>query len=228
MHCFKNGNDCPYRNICKDKTSNGDCYKLCSRLNEIDTLFYNANIPRAYLQPMVLYPEHIDIEMFEVLSSIKDNIVDAVGEGYNMYIQSSIKGNGKTSWGIKILQNYLHKVWSEPGGRTRGLYVDVPEYISQLKAEFDSKERDARDFAKDIDKADLVIFDNIDENRLTEWERSLLKQHIRKRLSNGLSTIFIGRYLGQQLKNMVGEDIAYFMIDRSQLFQLFGKGGNIK
>ena len=40
MYCFKNGNECPYRNICKNKTSNGDCYKLCSKLNEIDKLFY--------------------------------------------------------------------------------------------------------------------------------------------------------------------------------------------
>lgn len=228
MHCFKNGNDCPYRNICKDKTSNGDCYKLCSKLNEIDTLFHNANIPRAYLQPIVLYPDDIDLDMYELLSTIKGAIVDLVEQGYTMTIQSRYKGNGKTSWGIKILQNYLHNVWSEPGGRTRGLYVDVPEYISQLKAEFDSRDRDAREFAKDIDKADLVIFDNIDENRLTEWERSLLKQHIRKRLNNGLSTIFICRYLAGQLKTMVGDDIAYYIIERSQLFQLFGEGGKIK
>lgn len=228
MHCFKNGNDCPYRNTCKNKTSNGDCYKLCSKLNEIDTLFYNANIPRAFLQPIALYPDVIDLKVYDSLAEIKKNIVNAVNDGFNISIHSSNRGNGKTSWAIKILQNYLHNVWYEPGGRTRGLYVDVPEYISQLKAEFDSKERDARMFAKDIDKADLVIFDNIDIQRLSEWERSLLGQHIRKRVSNGLSNIYITRTTGTILKNLVGDDLYYYILERSTILPLYGKGGKME
>ena len=228
MYCFKNGNECPYRNMCKNKTSNGDCYKLCSKLNEIDVLFHNANIPRAFLQPMVLYPNTVDISTYEVLNEIKNGIVELVDIGFNITIYSKERGNGKTSWGIKILQNYLHHIWSEPGSRTRGLYVDVPEYFSQLKAEFDSKERDAKEFAKDIDSADLVIFDNIDENRLSEWERMVMKQHIKRRINNGLSNIFIGRYNGSQLVNMVGDDLAYYIQNISQTLPIIGKGGKVK
>lgn len=228
VKCFKNGNDCPYRNICSNKTSDGNCYKLCSKFNEIDTLFYNANIPRAYLQPMVLYPDEIDVPAFDVLKAIKDNIVDYVNESVYITISSKNRGNGKTSWAIKILQNYLHNIWYEPGGRTRGLYVDVPEYISELKAGFDSKENEARLFAKDIDRADLVIFDNIDVQRLSEWERSVLTQHIRKRLNNGLSNIYITRDIDTNLKNAVGYDLAYYLCDRSCVLPLLGKGGKLK
>ena len=228
MYCFKNGNDCPYRSICKDKTSNGDCYKMCGKLNEIDTLFHNANIPRAYLQPMVLYPHLVDISNYEYLDLIKRDISLLVEDGFNLTINSRIRGNGKTSWGIKILQNYLHKVWHQPGGRTRGLYVDVVEYFSELKAEFDTKERNAKEFAKDIDVADLVIFDNIDENKLTEWERSIMKQHIKKRISNGLSNIFITRYMNSLLINMVGEDLEYYISRQSTVIQfLEEKGGRL-
>lgn len=229
MYCFKNGNDCPYRNTCKDKTSNGDCYKLCAKFNEIDTLFYNANIPRAYLQPMVLYPNKIDLKTYEVLAEVKSNIIECVNQTLNITICSSKRGNGKTSWAIKILQNYLHNVWYEPGGRTRGLYVDVPEYISQLKAEFDSKEKDAKMFAKDIDRADLVIFDNIDIQRLSEWEKSLLGQHIRKRVSNGLSNIYIIRTIGgNELKYIIGEDLYYYVMSQSTVLPLYGEGGKLK
>lgn len=228
MYCYKNGNECPYRNQCKEKTSNGDCYKLCSKLNEIDTLFYNANIPRAFLQPIVLYPDKIDIPVYEILSEIKNGIVGFVEKGINITITGKVRGNGKTSWGIKILQTYLHHIWFEPGGRTRGLYVDVPEYFSQLKAEFDSKERDAKEFAKDIDNADLVIFDNIDENRLSEWERTIMKQHIKRRINNGLSNIFIARYKDGQLIDMVGNDLAYYIQSNSQTLPIIGKGGKVQ
>ena len=188
-------------------------------------MFYNANIPRAFLQPIVLYPDKVDISTYELLSEIKNNIVELVENGFNITIRSKLRGNGKTSWGIKILQNYLHHIWHQPGGRTRGLYVDVPEYFSELKAEFDSKERNAKEFAKDIDSADLVIFDNIDENRLSDWERSVMKQHIKRRLNNGLSNIFISRYTEGQLVNMVGEDLAYYIQNNSQTLPIIGRGG---
>lgn len=226
MYCFKNGNDCPYRNICKDKTSNGDCYKMCGKLNEIDLLFYNANIPRAYLQPIVLYPSREDIDAYEFLNDVKNRVIDYVDSGFNIYIYSEQRRNGKTSWGIKILQNYLHHVWSQPGSRTRGLYVDVPEYFAELKAEFDSKEKNAKEFAKDIDNADLVIFDNIDANRLSEWEKMVMNQHIKKRINNGLCNIFIGRHKGIQLINIVGEDLAYFIQENSSVLTIAGKRGN--
>lgn len=223
MYCFKNGNECPYRKNCKDKTPDGDCYKLCSKLNEIDTLFYNANIPKAYLQPMVLYPNEIDIATYEMLNEIKMNISILVHDGFYITIQSRERGNGKTSWAIKILQNYLHQIWQEPGGRTRGLYVDVTEYFTELKAEFETKERNAKEFAKDIDNADLVIFDNMDENRLGEWERNVLKQHIKKRINNKLSNIYIIRNMEKQLENQIGEDLAYYVSRNNQILPIVGK-----
>jgi DNA replication protein DnaC len=228
MYCFKNGNDCPYKNICKDKTINGDCYKMCGKLNEIDTLFYNANIPRAFLQPIVLYPSRVDVAVFEILLEVKNNIAMMVEEGFNLTIYSGVRGSGKTSWGIKILQNYLHQIWNQPGSRTRGLYVDVVEYFTELKAEFDTKERNAKEFAKDIDMADLVIFDNIDECRLSEWERTVMKQHIKKRNNNGLSNIFITRYKEGQLVNMIGEDLEYYVVYNSQTLSILEKGGRVK
>ena len=226
MYCFKNGNECPYRNICKDKTSSGDCYKMCGKLNEIDLLFYNANIPRAFLQPMLLYPGIDDTDIFEILNEIKINIIEYVQNGLNITIYSHKRGNGKTSWAIKILQNFLHHIWSEPGSRTRGLYVDVPEYFSELKAEFDSKEKNAKEFARDIDNADLVIFDNIDVVRLSEWERNVMNQHIRKRINNKLSNIFIIRNIDNPLVNLIGEDLSYYVSNNSIVLTIAGERGN--
>ena len=216
MYCSKNGKDCPYRSICKDFKEDGSCSDMCTRFYEIDNLFYKANIPKRYLQPYKLYPDPRDVSSYEELSIYKDDIFNYVQEGFNLYIHSYQKLNGKTSWGIKILQNYIHTVRQDNGFKTRGLYVDVGDYLAQLKASFDSYDtEDIENFKRDIDTADLVVWDNIDEFKLTEWEKATLKQHIKRRLSNNLSNIYIGTNKGDKLDNFIGYDLRqYIYLDR--------------
>lgn len=227
MYCFKNGKDCPYRSICEEYKEDGTCSEMCTRFYEIDNLFYKANIPKRYLQPYKLYPDPKDFNSYEYLQTYKDNIWGYVQEGFNLYIHSNIRLNGKTSWGIKILQNYIHNVRSDNGSRTRGLYVDVNEYLTQLKASFDSYDNeDIENFKRDIDSADLVVWDNIDEFRLSEWERSTLRQHIKRRLSNNLSNIYIGTNDSNNLDNFIGYDLReYILIDKQvKLYAKRGRG----
>lgn len=212
MYCFKNGKDCPYRSICKEYKEDGTCSDMCTRFYEIDTLFYKANIPKRYLQPYKLYPDRADIAAYEELDIYKQNIFAFVQEGFNLYIHSTVRLNGKTSWGIKILQNYIHSVRTDDGNKTRALYVDVGEYLSQLKASFDNYDNEDIDiFKRDIDSADLVVWDNIDEFRLSEWERATLKTHIKRRLSNNLSNIYIGLNEGKDLDNFIGYDLRQYI-----------------
>ena len=143
MYCYKNGNDCPYRKTCKQRTSDGECYKMCVDFNEIDLMMHNANIPHKYVQPIVLYPScKEDVESFEILSEIKKNIAAMVEQGFNLYIKSNQRQNGKTSWGIKILQNYIHHLIGKPGSKDRALYLDLNEYLRELKLSFDSKDKE--------------------------------------------------------------------------------------
>lgn len=227
MYCYKNGNDCPYRNICKDKTSNGDCHVMCTRFHEIDILFSNANIPRKYLQPYKLYPDDRDCDSYETLDNIKKNIKQLVEEGFNLYLCSSKKLNGKTSWAIKILQNYLHHIKQESGGRKRGLYLKVDDYLRELKSSFDTNDLLMKSFEKDIDEVDLVVWDDIDESKLSEWEKGNIKQHIKRRLANNLSNIFVGKNLDYKLSNIIGEDLKTYIQDNSLNVILFAERGDM-
>ena len=227
MYCFKNGKECPYRNSCELFKEDGSCSNMCVKLHEIDLLFSNSNIPKKYIQPIKLFPSDEDIESYEILNNIKNNILKLVKEGFNVYLFSNIKLNGKTSWGIKILQNYFHYIWQEPGSRTRGLYVDVNDYLSLLKANFDDPDEAIKDFEKDLDQVDLVVWDNIDENKLSEWERANIKQHIKKRLANNLSNIFIGNYCDKDLILKIGEDLKCYVQDNSTLIKLIAKRGDL-
>ncbi len=227
MYCYKNGNDCPYRKTCKQRTSDGECYKMCVDFNEIDLMMHNANIPHKYVQPIVLYPScKEDVESFEILSEIKKNIAAMVEQGFNLYIKSNQRQNGKTSWGIKILQNYIHHLIGKPGSKDRALYLDLNEYLRELKLSFDSKDKEFKETEKVMRECDLLVLDGIDEVRLSEYERNYLKMIIKSRLANNLSNIFIGRNTAGNLINAVGNDLKYYVEDNSTVISIYGIRGD--
>ena len=227
MYCYKNGNDCPYRKTCKQRTSDGECYKMCVDFNEIDLMMHNANIPHKYVQPIVLYPScKEDVESFEILSEIKKNITAMVKEGFNLYIKSNQRQNGKTSWGIKILQNYIHHLIGKPGSKDRALYLDLNEYLRELKLSFDSKDKEFKETEKVMRECDLLVLDGIDEVRLSEYERNYLKMIIKSRLANNLSNIFIGRNTAGNLINAIGNDLKYYVEDNSTVISIYGIRGD--
>ena len=227
MYCYKNGNDCPYRKTCKQRTSDGECYKMCVDFNEIDLMMHNANIPHKYVQPIVLYPScKEDVESFEILSEIKKNIAAMVEQGFNLYIKSSQRQNGKTSWGIKILQNYIHHLIGKPGSKDRALYLDLNEYLRELKLSFDSKDKEFKETEKVMRECDLLVLDGIDEVRLSEYERNYLKMIIKSRLANNLSNIFIGRNTAGDLINAIGNDLKYYVEDNSTVISIYGIRGD--
>lgn len=227
MYCYKNGNDCPYRKTCKQRTSDGECYKMCVDFNEIDLMMHNANIPHKYVQPIVLYPScKEDVESFEILSEIKKNIAAMVQQGFNLYIKSNQRQNGKTSWGIKILQNYIHHLIGKPGSKDRALYLDLNEYLRELKLSFDSKDKEFKKTEKVMRECDLLVLDGIDEVRLSEYERNYLKIIIKNRLANNLSNIFIGRNTAGNLINAIGNDLKYYVEDNSTVISIYGIRGD--
>lgn len=227
MYCYKNGNDCPYRKTCKQRTSDGECYKMCVDFNEIDLMMHNANIPHKYVQPIVLYPScKEDVESFEILSEIKKNIAVMVEQGFNLYIKSNQRQNGKTSWGIKILQNYIHHLIGKPGSKDRALYLDLNEYLRELKLSFDSKDKEFKETEKVMRECDLLVLDGIDEVRLSEYERNYLKMIIKSRLANNLSNIFIGRNTAGNLINAIGNDLKYYVEDNSTVISIYGIRGD--
>lgn len=227
MYCYKNGNDCPYRKTCKQRISDGECYKMCVDFNEIDLMMHNANIPHKYVQPIVLYPScKEDVESFEILSEIKKNIAAMVEQGFNLYIKSNQRQNGKTSWGIKILQNYIHHLIGKPGSKDRALYLDLNEYLRELKLSFDSKDKEFKETEKVMRECDLLVLDGIDEVRLSEYERNYLKMIIKSRLANNLSNIFIGRNTAGNLINAIGNDLKYYVEDNSTVISIYGIRGD--
>lgn len=228
MYFFKKSDKCPYKNICENYTEDSSCIKLCSKINKIDYYFQQANIPFKYRTPMKLYPSSEDVDVYDILVQIKENVLEAVEEGYNLTIQSSIRNNGKTSWAIKILQQYIHLVWDIKTNNLPCLYVDVPQYLASLKEDMNNKDGESKQFSNDINSSDIVVFDNLDEEKLSEWAINTLRLHIRRRVENGLANIYILGKPTQTTRFNIGEDLAYYVLTNSNVLNLYGNRGDKK
>lgn len=195
---------CWYKSVCEDFNKEDLCNKRCVRFCEIDYLMYLSGIPKARQKPFKLRPENEDVEAFQFLNDIKGHITDFVNSGDNLYIYSSNFGNGKTSWAIKIMQEYFNQIWAGNRFRCRGLFIFVPSFLVNLKRNISKPSEEFNDLLDRIAEADLVIWDDIGANRLTDFDYTQLLTYIDQRKLNLKSNIYTGNLKYEQLIEYVG------------------------
>ena len=78
-----------------------------------------------------------------------------------MYIHSETCGNGKTTWAVKILKEYLFKIWHKSDLTCKVLFVHVPRFLIALKDNISVKSEYVQYIKDNVLDADLVLFDEI-------------------------------------------------------------------
>ena len=180
--------DCWYKSVCTE-----DCTNSCIRYLEMKYLMDNSNIPKAKQVPQSLTAPKCDIPSYRRLAEIKDDIVEFVNCGQNLYIASDKTGNGKTSWAIKLMLKYFNDIWAGNGFRARALFIHVPTFLLKCK-DFDNKDERFEELKGRIPTIDLVVWDDIASTDVSSYDYSQLLMYIDSRLLNGLSNIFTGNY----------------------------------
>lgn len=186
-----NKENCWYKDVCIHPKNN-TCNDSCIRYMEMDYLMYHSQIPKKRQYSNYLTPENIDYSKFLLLADIKDDIVSFVNRGDNLYITSKFTGNGKTSWAIKLMLRYFGEIWSGNGFKVRGVFINVPMFLTQLKANIADNSVDFNKMVKSLYEVDLVIWDDIASSALTPYEHSQLLAYIDHRVLSGKSNIFTG------------------------------------
>lgn len=136
-----------------------DCDHFCYRLYKLDYLYNNANISlkqREYL-PLRVDANGNDSEAFMKLKEIENNIVDFVNKGENLYIHSQNAGNGKTSWCLRLIQSYFNKIWVKCNLECKGLFINVPMFLLELKNNITNKSDYIEQIKENVLKCDIVI-----------------------------------------------------------------------
>lgn len=184
------------------------CHKTCHRYLEMNYLITNCGLSNAskYIKPIFATQE--DAGAFERLAKIKENVLDFVNGGRNLYITSSQLRNGKTTWALKIMYKYFDLIWAGNGFRVRGYFLHVPDFLTKLKTYSYKETPEYKAICYVLDTADLVIWDDISSMNLTAAEQNILNTFLSKRNQNDKANVFTGYSLGDKLQMQVGELLA--------------------
>lgn len=196
--------DCLYLGMCKR-----DCNtKSCLRYDETKFMLDSSNIPASKRKVNVLIPDDCDMQAFEQLADIRDHIVDFVLSGSNLYIYSETCGNGKTTWGIKLLLQYVNDIWIGNCFKERVLFINVNSFLFALKDSFSVQNESIEKVKRLIPTVDLVVWDDIAANKMSSYDTDLILSLLDQRIVNGKANIFTGNIMPGQLSTKLGDRIA--------------------
>lgn len=185
-----------------------------------DTYINNARIPKRYLKDTLLTPSKADEETFIKLNEIKKNITEFVDNGENLLICSNQAGNGKTTWAIKLLKAYIDEVQSYSFTYdTPALFINVNSFINEKKLGINDSEISTRinKTEKAILTAPLVVFDDLADKSLSEYDLNLLYYWLDYRTANLKSCIYTTNELPGQLKQTLNGKLYSRVVNYSQV-----------
>ena len=167
------------------------------------SLLKQSNLPEAKWTPPRLTAGR-DMNSFRYLNEIRKDIVEWVNSGHSLYIYSGNYGNGKTSWGVKLLLAYFNSVWYRNNGKRRGVFVGCAEYVNRSRDLINYKDEDFIKLRRDILTCDLVIWDDISSSQINEFGHSLLLDAINTRCFAEKANVYTGNIGSEELLKSLG------------------------
>ena len=214
--------NCIYNKVCNLKETE-KCNNECLRYIEITNLLNKSKIPKNMQKTIDLYPDNCDYDSFVKLKHIKESIKEWVNsKEFNLYIYSNHTGNGKTSWAIKLMLKYFDEIWAGNGLQARGLFINVPNFLSKLK-EFNTVDVEFNEIKKLIPNVDLIIWDDISSTKVSDYDNSQLLNYIDQRILNGKSNIFTSNVSNDKLTEILGNRLTSRIWNSSIKIELKGK-----
>lgn len=208
-----------------DRCNHKDCDKdFCLRKYKMDTLYSAALMTESQKQHVVLKidPDGTDLEQFQKLAMIEQDIVKFISEGKNLYLHSANCGNGKSSWSLRLVEAYFDKIWARTDSKCRVLFISVPRFLLALKDNITTRSNYVEYIKDNVLEADLVIWDDIAAKMGSEFELTHLLNIIDNRLALGKSNIYTSNLNRQQLYAALGERLTSRIANMSIDIELFG------
>lgn len=198
---------------------------FCIKQFKLNKLFDNALISEKQRQHVtfLLDKDESDLENFKYLSTIEKNIENFVSQGGNLYIHSKNTGNGKTSWALRLVQSYFHKIWFRASiDRCCALFINVPRYLLELKENISQKSDFVEHIKNNVLDADVVIWDEVGTKGLTQFEHENILNLINARLDLGKANIYTSNLNDNELHEVVGDRLYSRIVLSSDDVELYG------
>lgn len=170
----------------------------------------------------------LDKAAFDQLKKIQENIDEFVEKGLNLFIGGRVTGTGKTSWGIKLLKQYIYN--NPDYINPTVVYVSVPEFTNKIKwvkETYDNELRQSFDvYVNKLKNCDLLLFDDIGFKPFDEYTQEIMYNitNYRANCKQYSSTIYTSNKMGDDLLDIVGGDLLYSRIYTNCRFKVSLEG----
>lgn len=192
------------------------------RFQEMLYMINSSGIPKKVIGTR-LVPDDVDYNQFIRLANIQDNITEFVDGGNNMYLYSGTCGNGKTTWAIKLLLQYFNEVWACNNFKERGLFINVPTFLTKIKTIIGRPDEQFENMRELIEKVDIVVWDDIASTKLSDFDYNTLLTYIDKRTLENKCNIYTGNVSPSELEKYVGQRLTSRILSHSAVIELKGQ-----
>lgn len=186
---------------------------------KFNILLNNSLLPKKYQTPQQLVPRIDDLEAWEFLEEVRNDIVQEVKSGSVFVISSRNVGNGKTSWAIRLLQRYLAETALDGTLADKGMFINYTSLVTSLS---DFKYRDTEEFRemyKRLKTCQLLVVDELGGAGTNKISYPLIYDIIDNRNLNQLSTIYTTNLEEGVLRDQLGERLFSRVYDYCTLIE---------
>lgn len=191
---------CWYKTMC-DKYGTALCKETCKKFTQTDYLFQTSNLPRSCWKSQRLDSSLLEPEVEEILNTITNDCEFFITQGFNLFLYGET-GCGKTSWAIKIMNNYFAVIAERNDFSTRGLYINVSSFLRDAKLNMTYKSDKYYHLLSEIKSCDVVIWDDVGQTDPSNYESQWLYSFINERMLAKKSNIFTSNLSPQQLEKL--------------------------
>lgn len=203
-----------------------DCGEpFCLKRFKLDKLFELSYIPEAFKKDVALRvdADKRDLDAFKYLQHVQQTIERFVNEGAHLYIHSETCGNGKTTWAVKILKEYLLRIWHKSDLTCKVLFIHVPRFLIALKDNISSKSEYVQYIKDNVMDADLVVFDEIGTKALSQFEFENILSIVNARIDSGKSNIYTSNLTNDEMLEKLGERLFSRIVHNSSDVHIVGR-----
>lgn len=206
---------CWYKDVCRIEV----CDESCIRYRCMYALFSRSRLPEAKWRQFPLIAFDDDLETYRRLAAIKDDIDNFIRAGKNIYIYSKQPGNGKTSWAIRLMSAYFDKIWDYGAFECRGVYINVTTFMQMAKENISHPSKEYNDLLEDLSTCDVVIWDDIGVDKLTDYEYKLLFNIIDQRSLAQKANIYTTNISENDFSSVVGNRLSSRILGNCEIFE---------
>lgn len=198
-----NKEECPLKDTCQ-YLGKGGCVETCRWYYKSILMYDSSNLPEISKDIGKLIPEQEDLETFRACKKYMENVYEHVKKGEGIYLYSTNKGNGKTTWAFKFVHEYIKQSAMNKSIIDDSVYyINISELFEFLRINMNNK-----DIVTEVENrilgSNLVIFDDLGVESPTDWVTGKLYNYINYRYSQHKAMIITSNLSYPELSKRLG------------------------